>query len=257
MKRQFILAAILITGIPILVSCCQNRPDAQAILDKAIVAHGGKAELCKPRTGMLKGTDKAFGREVNQQEWFDLPRKWKRVTSATFGGRKRVSVNLMVDGNLWQWEDGAEPEQAKNRGSAAPYFASLMLLIGLKESKAQMATLKPIKVNDHVAVGLRASLNGGGGDYYFDKDSGLLVQSNIAWEPEPGKHYQLRTVYGEYKEMAGVKLAYRRTMYATAEKSSDEVLIADFQVTEIKVQNAIPAEVFALPPETERKNKAH
>src|SRR5437762_773106 len=88
--------------LPILVSC-QQAPDPHSILKKAIAAHGGAKNIAKPRMGMLKATNKEG--DITQEEFFDLPKRWKRTTVGTFKDEKRTSFNLMIDGKFWECDE--------------------------------------------------------------------------------------------------------------------------------------------------------
>jgi hypothetical protein len=140
------------------VASCQDIPEPRLILERAIVAHGGEMNLSKPRIGVLKGASTIDESEITQEESFDLPKRWKRTTSGAFlDGTKRVSFDLVVDANHWQWEPGSEVRQIKEQQIASPHIAVAMVLLRLKKEKATLSALKEIKIDDRRAIGFRAT----------------------------------------------------------------------------------------------------
>lgn len=218
-----------------------QSPEPHALLEKAIEAHGGAKNIAKHRMGTLKGRTEGKGGEITQEETFDLPKRWKRVTSATLDGKRRVSFDVMIDGKLWRWDEGAKPKETPNKDNAQPYFAALSFLLDLTKEKVKLSPLQKTKVNGESAAGLRATWDRSVADYYFDDKTGLLVQSRFTFQFEPGKDIETKTVYSDYKEEDGVKIARRRTTYIKGGE------FKDFVVTEVRIVNAIADEVFNLP----------
>jgi len=252
MKRfcYLILSAfVLLAGIAYWLSVSQAQsPEPRSILEKAIEAHGGAENIGKPRMGILKGISKGDGPEISQEETFDLPKRWKRVTSATLDGKRRVSFDLMVDGKLWQWDDGIEPQETPNTANAQPYFAIVSLLLHLTKEKVKLTRLQKTKVNGDSAAGFRATWDSStAADYYFDAKTGLLVQSRFTFQSQAGKDLATKTVYTDYKDDDGVMLARRRTTYVKGGEFKDYVLLTDYLVTEVRILNTIANDVFSLP----------
>lgn len=246
MCKRLWSGVMCIFAFPALVSC-QPLPEPQSILKKAIAAHGGKKNITKPRMGVLKGISKAEGPEISQEETFDLPKRWKRVTTGTFEGERKVSFNLMIQEKLWQWEEGAEAQPARNQAGAKSHFAAIEVLLDLTDEKVKLSPLKRITVNNQSAIGFRAVWDGGTADYYFDEKTELLLQSRFGWQPERGIELESKTVFGEYKEIDGVKFPHRRTSYIKGGNFKDYVLLSDFTITEVKFVDSIPDNAFSLP----------
>ena len=214
---------------------------------KAIGAHGGEKNLRKPRKGILKATNKFDGFDVLQEEFFDIPKQWKRVTTGTIDGKRKVSYDLCVDDTVWAWEDGGEVQQTQNKNGAMPYFGHLTLLLDFASADFKLTPLKKREINGRLLNGISVSRIRGAGDYYFDSATGLLVESNYKWVPEPGKEYDTRTTFGEFKDVDGVKLAHRRTTYIKGKDSEDFVLSIDIVVSEVRILEALPNSTFSHP----------
>ncbi len=244
--RHMIACIIMCPGVPMLASC-QNSPDPQSILRNAIEAHGGEENIKKPRMGILKGTSDSDGVKVEQEEIFDLPRRWKRTTKATINGEKKVGFNLMLDGVLWEWDDGGHARRAAKEKRAEPYFGLLTLLFDLSKENVRLSPLKKKKVNDRSAVGFRAIWDGGAGEYYCDATSGFLVETSFKWQPEPGKEFETRVIFNDVKDVDGVKLPYRRVSYIKSGGAAEFVLLDDYIVTQVTILKTIGDNIFSLP----------
>jgi hypothetical protein len=89
--------------------------------------------------------------------------------------------------------------------------------------------------------------DGGSGDYYFDKETGLLLEEDSVWERDDGRKYDRRTLYSDYREFDGLKMPYRRTTYVKGEGFEEFALLGDVVLTELKLVETIPDDVFVLP----------
>jgi hypothetical protein len=246
MRFLFVSIGIFL-GLPMFASC-QNAPEPRILLKKAIAAHGGEKNITKPRVGMLKGTNNKKGDlEITQEEVFDLPKQWKRVTTGAFEGQRRTSFDLMIEGKFWEWENGEQARQTENQRGAQPYFAVATVLLDLTGEKVKLSLLEKKKFNDRSAFGLRAAWDGGGADYYFDTTSELLIESSFIWRGDPGKEFESKTLFGDYKEIDGIKLPHRRSTYIKRGEAKEYVLVSDFVVTEVRILNKLPDDAFSLP----------
>ena len=251
MKRFFcfiLLPFLSLAGVIYLLSLLHAQsPEPHSIIEKAIEAHGGVKNISKNRMGMMEGKTEGKEIEITQEETFDLPKRWKRKTSATLEGKRRISFDVMIGAKLWQWNEGEKPQQVPNDANAQAYFSTLSILLDLSQEKVKLSPLQKTKVNGESAVGLRATWDNSGSDYYFNEKSGLLVESRFTFQPEPGKDFHTKTVFSDYKEHDGVKIPCRRTTYVKGKEFNDFVLLTDFVVTEVTILDTVPDEVFAFP----------
>src|SRR5215510_7362523 len=158
---------------PLLVSCRRELPEPHSILQKAIDAHGGQENIKKPRKGILKGTDEA-NPEITQEEFFDLPEQWKRHTTRIGTSKPRSSFLLMIDGELWEWEEGSEAKRTEKPSRHSPHFAVLTTLLELCDAK--LSAVNGVNVERRTTFGFRADKDQNVGEFYFAKDTGLLAQ---------------------------------------------------------------------------------
>jgi hypothetical protein len=238
---------VVCLACPILVSC-RAAAEPRALLEKAIEAHGGEENLKKARKGILKGIDKGTGdgtMAITQEEFFDLPKRWKRSTSGVINDKRRTSFLLAVDGRFWQWEEGDAAKETKNEAEAKPHLALLETLLELRDTK--LSAIKGVDVQGRATAAFRAEKDQNPGEFYFAKDTGLLVQLNFKWQSEPGKQFETKLVLSEYREVDGVKLPFRRIYYIKGGGFNDFTLLSDFKVNELKFVDKLPDNAFALP----------
>src|SRR3954454_20051025 len=86
--------------------CAKTTADPQAVLEKAIAAHGGEANLTKHRTGRTWGTDTGTDVRIDWEEYFDAPGRWVRRAEGTLNGRKIRYTRLFDEGALWLSDNG-------------------------------------------------------------------------------------------------------------------------------------------------------
>jgi hypothetical protein len=226
-------------GIFMLASC-QDNPEPHSVLKKAIAAHGGADKISKPRLGVLRGKDEKDGPKLDQEETFDLPGRWKRVIRGQIAGKRKTWFAQRSEGKLWEWEEGMEPELAKNQAGSQPHFGVLTVLLTLTGDKVKLSRLRKTTIDGKSAVGFRALWDANAADYYFDEETELLVQSSFTWIPEPGREYESKTIFRDYKELDGVKFPYRRTTYIRGDS------IRDFVTLTVKILEELPDDVFEL-----------
>lgn len=240
---RFLFGCLVCT---VLVSC-QELPEPALILQKAIEAHGGEENIKKPRKGILKGADNVHA-EMTQEEFFDLPDRWKRTTSAVIKEKRRAAFLLVVDDKCWKWEAGGAPKETENEGNeteAKPHLAVLTLLLELQDVK--LSPIKGVTVDSQLTVGFRAEKGETPAECYFAKDTGLLVQTNFKWQSAPGNEFATKLVLSDFREVDGVKLPYRRTYYIKGGDFKNTTLLSDFQVKELKIVDKLPDDTFDLP----------
>jgi len=157
---------------------------AQAIIEKAIQAHGGAKNLAKLKAVRTKidGTAEIGGGLV----WFTaelatrLPDR-HRVTF-TVAGETASSLRVISGDKAWHRADDRteelkdEPLADVRASMHQTYVRSLLPL--LKDSAFRLSPLGEVKVQDRPAVGVQVEVKGRTDiNLYFDKTTGLLVKA--------------------------------------------------------------------------------
>lgn len=244
MKSRFALYCGLLSLSAL--GSCQYPPEPGAVLAKAIEAHGGEENITRPRIGVLKGKTVNGSLEVSQEELFELPKHWKGITTGTVQGKKKTVFTLVVEGKAWEWQEGDEPrETSADQGNS--FVGILTWLIDLKRKDAKISVIKGMNINAEPAIGITAVWDGRSANFYFEKKKGLCVQAEFKLQLPSNKEYGVKIILGDYRDFDGVKLPFRRTIYAQANASEPYVLLADFVLTDATILDSLPKHTFALP----------
>jgi hypothetical protein len=244
------LVALLGLGAPL---TGQEPADARAILDKAIKAHGGAELLAKynAATWKGKGTVRVMGEEIAfTGEGANQGAEQSRVAIiATVNGEKFPIVHVYNRGKGWLKLGNAEAQEMDEEQLAeakqehhAEWVASFGPL--LKPNKDYtLAVLPETKVGGQAAVGVRVSRKGYRDvQLYFDKQTGLLLKMTTkAKNEESGQIVDAETLYSEYQEVQGVKVA----MKLEVRQGGKEFL--ELEVSAVKLHEKLDDKMFAKP----------
>jgi len=203
----------------LLVVCAEpvgagGEAEARAIIDRAIKAHGGAANLSKfeVSTFTLRGKCYALG-----AEGADFTARWvvqgldklREEDDVSAVGRKLHVVGV-VNGNEGWVQMGITTRPMDKQGLAERkeglYHDCVARLACLTSGKFRLAPLGESKVGGRDAVGVRVSHPGHRDiSMFFDKKSGLLLEtSRRAKDPTGGKkEFTEEIFFGGYKKVEG------------------------------------------------------
>ncbi len=216
----------------------------QAVIDKALKASGGRdvLEKYKGQTWKEKGNYHGMG---NAQAYtgtfaFQWPDKYKMDIEGAF--------TIVVDGNKgWVTAGGQTMEMSKEQLANTRedlYAERVISLVPLKDKAYKLAPLGEMKIGEHMAVGVKVAREGHKVvNLWFDKDSGLLVKSETTTKAEEqgGKEVNQESVYSDYKEIKGMKIASKTVI------KRDGKLYVEAENYDIEPQESLPAATFAKP----------
>lgn len=237
---SLIIAAAVAGAVP---GCRKGRPSPKEIVEKAITAHGGEANLWKRRLGKTKGFEK--GKELNLvwEESFDFPEKFARLRTGTAHGRHLAQEILLKDG-VFSLREGVQPVQEREAADvdrAGQTFGLLFLLWHLRQNETELSTLDDAEADGSPAAGIRHSAHGMSNDYYFNKQNGLLAKTVVRRPMQAGGHYTAENLFGDYRKVDGVILPHRLRTYLLGE------LMVEWRITEIQLVDRLDEKVFTLP----------
>jgi hypothetical protein len=189
---------------------------ATAVLDKAIAAMGGEAKLAKldsftwksKGTITLNDTDSAFTLR-GAARGID---RYRSEFEGEFGGQK-VKGLAVIDGKKGWRKFGdmltvLEDDALANEKRTVYLQIVPIVLLPLKGKPFKIAMGKEEKVAGKPAVGLKVTgPDGKDFDLYFDKASGLPVKLVAKVVDFAGTEMTQETVFGGYKDFAGIKKA--------------------------------------------------
>jgi hypothetical protein len=248
-----ILGLSIATLIVVLAGTSLSRAqgDLAAVIDKAIKAHGGEANINKHKAGFTKakGTVMIQGNpvEFTEEATYHLPHKLKSVQEIQIAGQ---SVRIMVgyDGKkAWLNVNGMnidmKLEQLADLMKEQEYLSEIARLTTLKDKAYELSSLGEAKVRDKPAVGIRVASKGHKDvNLYFDKDSGLLIKiehRTVDFNTE--KEVNEERIILEYQDKDGVKEAKKALVNRDGEK------YVEAEVLEVKYLDDIDDSQFSKP----------
>jgi hypothetical protein len=244
----FAVAALLLAAGR---SWCGGDEDkeARAILDKAIQAHGGEANLAKVKATYVKGTGTIhFGDGFPfTGEWYKMGTTHsKLVVDVTINGQM-LRVTKVVNGDKgWQKiGDGATAplkDDEVGEEKAMLYAAHVELLLPLKDKAFKLSPLGEMKVGDRPTLGLRVTRDGQRDvSLYFDKATRLLVKMETTVKDQ-GQEFMQETYYSNHKLVEGCQLPHKLAIKRDG-KAFVEGEFSDVRVYPQKLDDSI----FAMP----------
>ena len=225
------------------------QDEARAIVEKAIQAQGGEANVAKLRTMRIKveGTAALIPGQPDLpftiEDTWQMPTRYKTTSTFQLTGRKLIQTQVIDGDRGWIRIDGQSqdlPKEAITEMSEQKYAEDLDRLAFLKGRGIQLSALDEIKVDGRPAVGVIVK-SGGHRDVklYFDKESGLLLRQVRYIETKVGTN-PLQIDYKDYRAVNGVKLPYTWTVTWTNGQST-------YEVREYQANAEIDAAKFAKP----------
>jgi hypothetical protein len=244
-----VLAALLVVGLGGKAKTADDK-DVSAILDKAIKALGGEEKLSKVKAASwkTKGTI-SFGGNDNEFSGASTVQgldHFRSTFEGEFGGNKIEGVTVLAKDkgwrkfgdNLMEMDDSAVDNEKRT-----VYLQVIpMTLTPLKGNafKAQAAGEK--KVDGKQAVGIKVKPpKGKDFTIYFDKETGLPLQTVAEVMGFMGDEFTQETTYSDYKDFGGLKRATKVVSKRDGEK------FIDTTITEFKVLDKVDPKMFEEP----------
>jgi hypothetical protein len=236
----------LLTAVFFLAWAPVSRADdeANAIVEKAIKAHGGAANLAKLLVRQEK-TKGSFGPDATITGVFlyQLPERMKGTTVSEGMGETHTNISVNNGDESWRSYNGKVLEmpaemlkQMKGKRQNLDYVLTLAPI--LKDRSLTTASLGVIKVNDQPALGVKVSSKGYPDvDLYFDKETGLLVQSGGRSKDRTGE-FNVEVVYSDYKVTDGLKWPMKCVRFHDGKRFGDR------EITELKFLDKIDVSEF-------------
>ncbi len=208
--------------------------DAQAIVRRAIKAHGGAGKLARTRitretrrgTLLVMGTKGTFTSETLVR----MPDQFRDVLTSEVGGRKLQVLQVFNGTRGWTSEAGVQREvSAAVAGSwkemaHAAHVAILTPLLAADKGYT-LATLGQSDVAGRKAIGVKVSVKGRNDvRLYFDRETGLLVKKSF--QPDDGKESVREEVYSNFKEYEGLKRHTRTTVLLGGKPHAEVELVS-------------------------------
>jgi hypothetical protein len=224
--------------------------EAQAILDKAVKAHLGKAKKEKftAYQHKTKGTLELMGKSLpfTQEVSIQFPDKFKEVMEIEIDGKNYTQITAYNGKEGWLTFNG-ENIKLDDKVQAALKEAAFMLqfdkLLFAKDKRFKLSLLGEVKVNDRDAVGVQVSCKGHKDvNLYFDKKTGMLAKSEYRTHDfMTNQDVTQEVIVKEYHDVEGRKMAKKSVIKRDGKK------LMDVEVTEAKLVDKFDDSEFAKP----------
>jgi hypothetical protein len=247
---RFLGTASLILGALLLPPGAGRADDAtQAIIDKAIKAHGGATKLTEKKATQTKskGSLELGGGIEFTQEVSLHGGKLKEAMHLQVAGNQ-VNVTTVFDGTKGWMKvndeatkdlDGKILDEVKE----AAYVARLTRLVFLKDKSIELSPLGEVKVNDRPAVGVKVTSKGHRDlNLLFDKATGLLAKAERrVVDIMSGNEVTEERIIKEYQDVDGMKIPKAVLVNRDGKK------FLELEVTEAKFPDSLDDSEFAKP----------
>ncbi len=258
--RRGLFAALLAVVVLVLAgpSRADDQSELRAVIDKAVKAAGGEANLAKYRasTWKAKGKIHVMGAALDYTgEWheyddakarfsidLDVMGQQVRQTNVVNGdkGWFKISVggmDVMNDEMTKEMLDEAKEEFHHGRLLSLRAFA-------LKDKDLELSPVGEVKVNDKPCFGIRVA-NKGRRDVslFFDKETHLLLKAQMRVKDfmAGGNEVDQEFLFSDYKDFGGLKQATKFVM------NRDGKPFLDAEVTEYKHEEKLDDGLFQKP----------
>jgi outer membrane lipoprotein-sorting protein len=249
MRRMMAVAASLL----LVVGFVQGDPatDARAIIDKAITAQGGAANLGKFKGAVIrsKGRFHGMGQAIDYtSEDSILPPDQQRLSvEAEMSGVAFKLVRIVNGDKGWRVVNGQVETMTANQLAEARemlYAAEVRRLVPLTDKGYKLSPLGETKVGDRPAIGVRVEHKGRRDiNLYFDKQTHLLVRTEMrikAIEGD-GQEHTAETLFADYKKVQGVQMPFKVTI------RRDGKPYVEVEHSEVKLVEKLDEGLFARP----------
>lgn len=234
----------------VLVGSLQAEDDPKAVVEKAIKAQGGEANLTKYKAAHLKGkgTISIMGMDIDFtiEMYSEMPDKVRTdlkldimgnqvPVSQIYNGKKGWSIQM---GQVMELE-GDQLEELKEQ-AYGNYLENLVPL--LKDKNLKLEAVPETKVNGKPAVGVKVTSKGHKDTtMYFDKDSGLLVMTKKKTLDPSMTEVVAESYPSDYKSFNGVKQPTKILV------KNDGKKFLEGELNDVKLSEKLDDKIFSKP----------
>ncbi|HJZ59013.1 MAG TPA: hypothetical protein VKE74_28980 [Gemmataceae bacterium] len=248
-SRRAFLAFGVVLATAVAARADDDAAAARALVDKAVRAHGGQAELEKLPgvTIKFKGTFHGMGQAIPfTGEIATLGRDQQRIEIvAEAGGQKFRIVNVLNRDKGWARAADNTKELDKEDLAEAQeqaYAGWVATLVPLKDKAFTLSTIGQVEIEKRPALGVKVSAKDRRDvDLYFDKETGLLVKTETRVKDDTGQEVVQETFLSDHKEVQGTQHAMKFTV------KRDGKLYVEVEVSECQLAEKLEDSVFAKP----------
>jgi hypothetical protein len=247
LSRSLLIAAGLLVSGPALWA----QEDARAILDKAIQARGGEANLAKMKALRLKvkGTlelPQLGQTEFSGESFYELPNRYRSNMELQVQGMQVPVIAIFDGASGWRSIMGMGMDIAGQDLTAmknSVYAQYISTLLPLRDKQFELTKLPEIQVNGKPAVGLKVvAKDRPEVKFYFDKETGLMVKGErMTPDRQTGMDVLSESLISEWKDVKGIKFAMKSQVLRGGKK------VEEVQTVEVEYLDKLDAKLFSKP----------
>jgi hypothetical protein len=232
-------------------NAARAQDDARAILDKAIQARGGEANLARLKAfrTKAKGTldlPMLGATEFTGEAFFQAPDKQRSNIELQAQGQTFAVVGVFDGTRGWRSLNGMTMEITGAdlvTMKTSVYAQYISTLLPLKDKQYELTKLEEIKVDGKPAVGFKVTAKDRPEvKFYFDKDSGLMVKGErMTVDRQTGMEVLSETFITEWKEVKGIKFPMKSHIMRMGKK------VEESQTTELEYMDKLDDKLFMKP----------
>ncbi len=222
LAMQLVMAGLFVG----LAHAQDGQPEARAILDKAITAHGGEADLNKYHAATFKTKGRLEilgGFDFTQEMSYQMPDKFRDDLEFEVMGMKIRTLTVYNAGKAGIEVNGKKIDMGKKLDDALKEATQLLeagRLVGLRGKGYELSIVGDADVNGKPAVGIRVTKKDQR-DYnlYFDKKSGLMVKTERRTiDLQSDQEVTEERIVTEYEKVEGVPHPKKMTINRDGKK---------------------------------------
>ena len=232
-----------------LANAQDGQPEARAVLDKAITAHGGEAYLNKYHAATIKTKGRLEilgGFDFTQDMSYQMPDKFRDDLEFEVMGMKFRTLTVYNAGKAGLEINGKKLDMGKKLDDALKEATQLLeagRLVGLRGKGYELSIVGDADVNGKPAVGIRVTKKDQR-DYnlYFDKKTGLLAKTERrAIDLQSDQEMTEERIVTEYHKVEGVQHPKKMVINRDGKK------FLEAEVVEIREFEKLDEGMFKVP----------
>jgi hypothetical protein len=249
--RRVLIPALL--AVLFAAGSAVRADEVQAIIEKAIKAHGGADKVARESTTetKTKGTLEIVGQTLpfTEEATVQQPNQLKSVVQLEVMGQNVTITTVFDKDKGWVQAPGQGTVEMKDniltamKEQLAMMAASKLTSLGDRK-KVEVSLIGDDKVNGKDVVGLRVAPKDHKKEIslYFDKKTGLLAK--VSWRPtdmQTGQEVGEERIIQEYQDIDGLKVPKKVVVNRDGKK------LMELEVQEFKVLDKVDDSTFAKP----------
>ncbi|HEV3235713.1 MAG TPA: hypothetical protein VGZ25_01915 [Gemmataceae bacterium] len=248
--RYSVGLTLVVAGILAFAGNASADDETQALIEKAIKAHGGREKLSEKKTIQVKtkGTLEIMSSSLpfTQEMTIQPPKQLKEVIDLDVNGIKITVNTVFNDGKAWINANGKEVEvtdKIMEELKEGVYKAEVMDMVKLKDKKYELSSLGEVTVNDKKALGVKVACKGHKDlNIYFDKETGLITKvEGQALDSTTMQEVAEERIITEYQDVDGHKVAKKVLINRDGKK------FMEAEVVEVKFVDKLDDSHFGKP----------